>query len=58
MPVERRPISVSQFCELLGVEPHRLIAVTREGGSKGSTMVLILEPEETNANDRNVSAAE
>lgn len=52
MRVERVRLSVSQFCELIGVDPDRLIAVQREGaqmGKKGSTMVLILEPEETDA---------
>ena len=42
MPVERREVSISQFCELLGIEPKRLIAVER----KSSTMVLILEPDD------------
>lgn len=41
MPVERREVSVSQFAELMGLEPERLIAVER----RGSTMVLVLEPE-------------
>jgi hypothetical protein len=47
MPVERREISVSQFAELLGVEAERVIGVER----KGSTMVLLLEPEATNGDD-------
>jgi len=41
MPVRRRLISVSQFAELLGVEPQQVIAVERQG----SSLVLVLEPE-------------
>jgi hypothetical protein len=29
MPVERRPISVSQLSELLGVDPARFVAIER-----------------------------
>lgn len=43
MPVCRRLISVSQFAELLGLEPQQVIAVERQG----SSLVLVLEPEET-----------
>jgi hypothetical protein len=43
MPVVRRVVSVSQFAELMGVEPQQVIAVERQG----SSLVLVLEPEET-----------
>lgn len=43
MPVERRLISVSQFAELMGIEPQQVIAVERQG----SSLVLVLEPEES-----------
>lgn len=55
MPVERRPISHSQLCELLGVEPARFIDLEhapclREGERKGqpnsSGWVMVLEPED------------
>jgi hypothetical protein len=42
VPIERRAVSVSQFADLLGVDPQRLIGVER----KGSTMILLLEPED------------
>jgi len=44
MPVERRPVSVSQFSELMGIEPARLVDV--EFSRRQSSVVLVLEPEE------------
>lgn len=44
MPVDRQPISVNQFCELLALDPKRLIGV--EMDRKASTVVIVLEPEE------------
>ncbi len=44
MPVERHPISVSQFCELLALDPTRLIAVERRG-RLGATLTIVMEPE-------------
>lgn len=57
MPAERQELSVSQFAELLGVDPQRLIDVKRRGGSQGSTMVLILEPEEIDGTDGRSTSA-
>jgi hypothetical protein len=42
MPVERVSLSISQFAELLGTEPDRVIAVEK----RGPTMVLVLEPQD------------
>ena len=54
MPVERVPISLSQFGDCVGYDPERILGVefTR------STVILVLEPEEgeDDADDRDVSA--
>jgi hypothetical protein len=42
VPVERKLISLSQLCELVGVDPDRLIDVDVHRPSK--TAQLILEP--------------
>lgn len=42
MPVERTPISISQFCELLAIEPARFVGV--EVNRRASTVTLVLEP--------------
>ena len=44
MPVVRQPVSLSQLADLLGVEPHRLIAVEVDLSRK--TAALVLEPED------------
>jgi len=44
MPVERHEISVSQFCELLALEPQRFIGVTRPRADS-STLTILMEPE-------------
>ena len=45
MPVDRTTrLSISQFSELLGIEPERLIDVTMDRLS--STVTLVLEPKE------------
>jgi hypothetical protein len=44
MPVERVPLSISQFSELVGIEPAQLISV--EFSRSKSTVTLCLEPEE------------
>lgn len=41
MPVERHPISVNQFCELLALDPKRFIGVERDS----TGLVLVMEPE-------------
>lgn len=41
MPVERHPISVSQFCELLAIDPTRFIGIERHS----TGLYLVLEPE-------------
>lgn len=48
MPVERRPISISQLAELLGVDPSRLLAVEVHRPSK--TAILVLEPSDDTDN--------
>ena len=46
MPVDRSTkLSVSQFSELLGIEPKRFIDV--EVNRQTSTVTVVLEPEET-----------
>lgn len=45
MPVERHDISVSQFCELLALDPARFIAVERRRRDS-STLTIVCEPEE------------
>lgn len=44
MPVVREPLSISQFCELVGIEPARFVDV--EVNRRASTVTLVLEPEE------------
>lgn len=44
MPVERQPISVSQFCNLLEIEPSRFIGV--EYHRQRSSLAILLEPED------------
>jgi hypothetical protein len=52
MPVERRPISVNQLCELLGLDQARFIGIepdpcSRNGGQRDSTKWwIVLEPED------------
>lgn len=52
MPVVRVPISVSQLCELIGVDPARFRGVEpdqckREGEPRDSSRLwIVLEPEE------------
>lgn len=50
MPVDRVPISISQFAELLAIEPKRLIAV--EVDRRSSTVMLVMEPEEDDGTNR------
>jgi hypothetical protein len=42
MPVIREPLSISQFAELVGVEPSRLVGV--EFSRRNSSVTLVLEP--------------
>jgi hypothetical protein len=42
MPVIREPLSISQFAELVGVEPSRLVGV--EFSRRHSSVTLCLEP--------------
>lgn len=44
MPVERHPISVSQFCELLALDPSRFRGV--ECNRPHSSVTILLEPDE------------
>ena len=52
MPVERRPIGVSQLCELLGVDPTRFVGIEPDRGVRGAEKRdstkwwIVLEPEE------------
>lgn len=43
VPVDRVPVSISQFCGLLDLDPQKLIAVEVE--RKSSRVVLVMEPE-------------
>jgi hypothetical protein len=50
MPVERRVLSVSQFAELMGIDPARFILVenrVEEPGTRKTqrAVVLVMEPE-------------
>lgn len=45
MPVDRQPMSLSQFSDLLALDPKRVIAV--EVDRQASTVVIVLEPEPT-----------
>ena len=56
MSVQRIELSVSQFAELIGVEPERVLGVEK----RGSTMILVLEPEDTDGgtNQRDIPAVE
>jgi hypothetical protein len=49
MPVDREPISISQFAELVGVEPARLVDV--EFSRRNSTVMLVLEPVDVQQKD-------
>ena len=42
MPIERHEISVSQFCELLALDPARFVGVAR---LKNGSITILLEPE-------------
>jgi hypothetical protein len=44
MPIERHPISVSQFCELLALDPARFYGVER-GPRGSSTLTILMEPD-------------
>ena len=43
MPVDHQPISINQFCELLALDPKRLVGV--EMDKAHSTVVIVLESE-------------
>ena len=45
MPVQRVQISISQFCELLALEPGRLVGLDYDRAS--TVVTLVLEPDET-----------
>ena len=45
MPIERHEISVSQFCELLALDPARFVGVAR---LKNGSITILLEPEAMN----------
>lgn len=52
MPVQRIRISLSQFCDLIGVDPQRLLDVEVkkiDPATKrvSTSVVLVLEPEES-----------
>lgn len=55
MPVERVPVSVSQFCELLGIEPEQFVGVEVQ---KPSSRVLILVEPDDGTDQRNLPATE
>lgn len=46
MPAERVPISVSQLCELIEVDPKRFVAVESEKGRHSTRLFIVLEPVE------------
>ena len=41
MPVERQPISVSQFCELLAIEPSRFIGIERRRHDSTGLLIVL-----------------
>ncbi len=45
MPVERHAISVSQFCNLLEIDPHRFLGV--EFNRQRSSLAILIEPEDS-----------
>lgn len=50
MPVVRESMSVLQFCDLLGIEPSRYIAV--ETDLRSTTVTLVLQPPDADPRDR------
>lgn len=50
MPVVREHLSVSQFAELVGIDPARFNGV--EVDKRESRVTLVLEPEEDNEDER------
>jgi len=44
MPVVREQVSISVFCEEMGIDPKRFVGV--EVNRKASTVTLVLEPED------------
>jgi hypothetical protein len=55
MPVERQPVSISQFAELMGIDPARFVGVDVERQS--SRVLLVLEPEKIDGIQRERTAA-
>lgn len=43
MPLNRTPLSRSQLCELLGVEPARFVAIERARKAGSTGFVLVTE---------------
>lgn len=50
MPIDVRDVSISQFCELLGLEPERFIGVQVD--RRAQRIGILLEPEDTMAQTR------
>ena len=46
MPLVREPMSVSQFCDLLGVEPWRYVRI--ETDLRSTSVLVVLRPETDN----------
>ncbi len=45
MPIEVQQLSLSQFCELLAIDPARLVGIVLN--KKDRTVGILLEPSET-----------
>lgn len=66
MPVIRRHLSVSQFCELVGIDEQRFHSVewgwwgARPDGTHGYTreIVIVMEPEDRHGDDTRRDAAD
>jgi hypothetical protein len=50
MPVDRTPVSISQFAELMGIDPARFVGVEVE--RRSSRVLLVLEPEKADGIQR------
>lgn len=49
VPVVRVPLSISQFAELMGIDPERLVDV--EVSRRSTQVTLVMEPEVINGAD-------
>jgi hypothetical protein len=57
MPVERISVSISQFCELVGIDPQRFVAIERASRTS-TTVTIVLEPENVGADEQRDTPAQ